>query len=186
MDAVCSVNSPNPYWAESVTANPIRLYSAPMPWKWAAIRSEFIRRRGKRAQGAIARSAHLHQSAISKLENNDNLGPAVEIFLNAIDGLGVSVADFFDELERSQNQPLQSGEPLGDTAASNPSREASHGSGSVSAASHKQDLARLRKSLQKIEADLRRMEARDRNRAAARGKKAKASASVRPSRTKVS
>jgi len=75
---------------------------------WTAIRSEFIRQRGTRNQGAIAEAGGLHQSAISKLESNDKLGPAVETFVRAIQGLGVSVSEFFAEIEAREKISLQS------------------------------------------------------------------------------
>lgn len=66
---------------------------------WATIRSAFIRLRGARTQQEIADAGQLRQSHISKLESNDNLGPAVGTFVKAVQGLGVSVSDFFRQLE---------------------------------------------------------------------------------------
>lgn len=67
--------------------------------EWKQIRSAFIRARGARTQGAIAKAGGLYQSDISKLEANDNLGPAVETFVKAIEGLGISVSSFFAAIE---------------------------------------------------------------------------------------
>jgi hypothetical protein len=73
---------------------------------WKVIRSAFIRARGGRRQEDIAKEGRLHQSAISKLEANDNLGPAVEVFTKAIEGLGMPVSEFFLQIERSQDPSL--------------------------------------------------------------------------------
>lgn len=66
---------------------------------WKTIRSEFIRRRGARTQAEIAGAGKLRQNAISKLESNDNLGPAVGTFVNAVEGLGIRVSEFFAAIE---------------------------------------------------------------------------------------
>lgn len=78
--------------------------------EWKVIRAAFIRARGRRKQEEIAQAGGLYQSAISKLESNDKLGPAVEVFIKAIEGLGMRPSQFFAELERSPNPPLK-GEP---------------------------------------------------------------------------
>jgi transcriptional regulator with XRE-family HTH domain len=67
--------------------------------EWKQIRAAFIRARGARNQDEIATASGLHQSAISKLESNDNLGPAVETFVKAIQGLGMSPSAFFARIE---------------------------------------------------------------------------------------
>lgn len=75
--------------------------------EWKAIRSAFIKARGSRNQDEIAKAGGLYQSHISKLESNDKLGPAVEVFVKAIEGLGMRPSQFFAELERSQNPALK-------------------------------------------------------------------------------
>jgi len=80
------------------------LFSAPMEWRWPELRSKFIALRGTRTQTVIADAGGLHQSAISKLENNENLGPAVEVFLNAVEGLGLRPSEFFLQLEETGRQ----------------------------------------------------------------------------------
>jgi transcriptional regulator with XRE-family HTH domain len=67
--------------------------------EWSVIRLAFIRARGTRTQGEIAAAGGLRQNAISKLESNDNLGPAVGTFVKAINGLGMSVSSFFSQIE---------------------------------------------------------------------------------------
>lgn len=67
--------------------------------EWKQIRAAFIRARGARKQDEIATAGGLHQSAISKLEANDNRGPAVETFVKAIQGLGMSPSAFFARIE---------------------------------------------------------------------------------------
>lgn len=52
-------------------------------------------------QQAIAeRGGIAGQNTVSRLLSNDKLGPSVEIFVRAIEGLGMSVAEFFSELEQ--------------------------------------------------------------------------------------
>lgn len=166
---------------------PLGIRSAPMPWKWATVRAAFLKTRGTRSQAAIAKQAGLRQNAISKLENNSNLGPAVEIFLNAVEGLGLTLSDFFLQLERSQTSALQWTDTLRNTDDLPDPQEARHGgSDSVSAASEQADLRQLRAAFRRLAADLRRMEKRDRERAAARGKKAQTRKGVRPPRAKAS
>ena len=66
---------------------------------WKTIRSAFIRTRGRRTQAEIAKAGDLLQPAISKLESNDSLGPAVGTFVKAVKGLGVPVSEFFRQIE---------------------------------------------------------------------------------------
>lgn len=67
--------------------------------EWKEIRSAFIRARGKRRQHAIAAAAGLAQGDISKIENNDLLGPTVGTFIKAVEGLGLKPSEFFASLE---------------------------------------------------------------------------------------
>lgn len=93
---------------------------------WAQIRSAFIRARGTRKQQDVARAAGLYQSHISKLEANDKLGPAVEVFVKAVEGLGMPVSQFFAQIERQTKTDLPSSAVAGITAPS-PTPEAKHG-----------------------------------------------------------
>lgn len=67
--------------------------------EWHTIRAAFIRERGTRTQAEIAEPVGLKQNAISKLEANDNLGPAVGTFVKAVLGLGMPVSKFFAQIE---------------------------------------------------------------------------------------
>ncbi len=69
---------------------------------WRTMRAAFIRARGRTPQHAIAAKGGLRQNAISKMEANDNLGPAVETFVRAIYGLGMQPSEFFKQLEQSR------------------------------------------------------------------------------------
>jgi transcriptional regulator with XRE-family HTH domain len=40
------------------------------------------------------------QNAISKLLSNDNQGPTVDTFVRAVQGLGLTLAGFFEEMEQ--------------------------------------------------------------------------------------
>jgi transcriptional regulator with XRE-family HTH domain len=58
-------------------------------------------------QKAIAdRGGIAGQNTVSRLISNDNLGPSVEIFVRAIEGLGKPVSAFFLELEQGAGAPL--------------------------------------------------------------------------------
>lgn len=126
-----SENTLQPQWAHRVAV----LDCAAMSWKWATLRSGFIAARGDQPQAVVAERAGLHQSAISKLENNDNLGPAVEVFLNAIEGLGLKPSAFFLQLEsgssqtpkKEQNSVLHSGPSPVTVSADTPQTERDHG-----------------------------------------------------------
>jgi transcriptional regulator with XRE-family HTH domain len=53
-------------------------------------------------QQAIAqRGGIAGQNSVSRLLSNDHLGPSVEIFVRAVEGLGLSLSEFFAEFERS-------------------------------------------------------------------------------------
>ena len=91
-----------PQWHEDVTGGVALLQCRGVEWK--LIRAAFIRARGTRIQEDIAKAGGLYQSAVSKLENNDQLGPAVGVFVKAIQGLGLKPSEFFAEIERLQNR----------------------------------------------------------------------------------
>lgn len=99
----------------------VLLESAVVEWK--VIRSAFIKARGRRTQGDIATAGGLHQSSISKLESNDKLGPAVEVFVKAVEGLGVKPSVFFAAIEKTTDSKL-----LDVSASQTQAQEASSGS----------------------------------------------------------
>src|SRR5262245_7640296 len=72
---------------------------------WQVIRDRYIvllhaaKRAGIRQEDIAARGGLHGQNAISKLVANDNLGPSVETFVRAVEGLGKPVSIFFAELE---------------------------------------------------------------------------------------
>lgn len=69
--------------------------------EWRRIREAFVTLREARrlTQADVAAEGRLPQSAISKLESNHNLGPSVEIFARAVQGLGVTLPQFFSFVE---------------------------------------------------------------------------------------
>jgi transcriptional regulator with XRE-family HTH domain len=69
---------------------------------WRELRSAFIRARGKRTQTAIAKECGLRPNAISKLEANLKQGPTAETFIQALEGLGRPVSEFFLQIEQAQ------------------------------------------------------------------------------------
>lgn len=71
---------------------------------WARIRTHYTAhlvaaRKAGQTQQMIARAGGLRQNAISKLQRNHHQGPTVETFLKAVQGLGVPLSTFFEELE---------------------------------------------------------------------------------------
>jgi len=78
-----------------------------MGWQWKQVR-EYYRERmraAKRKQKDIAAAGGIRQSSVSKILHNQNLGPSVEIFLNAVEGLGIPVSEFFRQFERARSEP---------------------------------------------------------------------------------
>ena len=84
---------------------------------WKTVRSAFIRARGERTQEQIAGAGGLRQNAISKLEANANKGPSVETFAKAVRGLGLSLSEFFEHLERRPLEPIPIPEGAPDDSA---------------------------------------------------------------------
>lgn len=76
---------------------------------WKTIRAAFVRHRGKRTQADIAADAGIRQNDVSRLEANDNLGPSVETFVRAVEGLGLKPSEFFREIEGGQPQTHNAG-----------------------------------------------------------------------------
>jgi transcriptional regulator with XRE-family HTH domain len=70
--------------------------------EWLAIRNRFIRLREARdlTQQEVAEKGKIKQGAISKLESNLNQGPSVETFVKAVEGLGLTLTEFFAQIER--------------------------------------------------------------------------------------
>jgi transcriptional regulator with XRE-family HTH domain len=67
------------------------------------------------------------QNLISRMLANDKDGPTVETLIKAIEGLGISVAEFFAELERRVPPVVVASSPTRPTAGpSTPSREPVH------------------------------------------------------------
>ena len=74
---------------------------------WVQIREHYRRefdaakKQRRLTQKQVAEAGGLSgQNVISKLLQNENQGPAAEIVVNAIEGLGLSVSEFFARLER--------------------------------------------------------------------------------------
>ena len=81
------------------------IYSAPA-MEWEHMRAHYVRllRAAKRdrevTQKQVAAAGGLKgQNYISKIKTASRLGPAVEIFIRAIEGLGLPPSAFFAELE---------------------------------------------------------------------------------------
>lgn len=161
---------------------PLHCAAMAKKWTWASLRTRFIATREQlpgpkqyRSQAAVAKRAGLgHQSAISKIELNDTLGPAVEVFLNALEGLDQKPSEFFAKCEKVQNQGL----PLGAASVtSGPSQgKAGHGASPIQTwRSLKADLERVRQQADAIRAELDQLARRDRRSSKARRKKASGS-----------
>jgi transcriptional regulator with XRE-family HTH domain len=76
-------------------------YTAPL-MEWQYIKHRFIEQRKSRGlnQDDVAKAGKIRQGYISKLESNLNQGPSVEIFTKAVEGLGITVSEFFRQIER--------------------------------------------------------------------------------------
>jgi transcriptional regulator with XRE-family HTH domain len=61
-----------------------------------------IARRG----GLIGDSGKVLQNVISNLLRNDRHGPTVEIFVQAVEGLGITVSEFFAAVESGDTQAI--------------------------------------------------------------------------------
>ncbi len=74
--------------------------------KWTEIRAHYAalhaqaQAAGLTQKAIAARGGIAGQNTVSRVLSNDNLGPSVEIFVRAIEGLGKSVSEFFVELEQ--------------------------------------------------------------------------------------
>ncbi len=72
---------------------------------WSEIRAHFaaVHAQAGTTQQAIAdRGGIAGQNTVSRLLANDKLGPSVEIFIRALEGLGKPASEFFAELERAR------------------------------------------------------------------------------------
>jgi transcriptional regulator with XRE-family HTH domain len=89
---------------------------------WGEIRAHFIviyaraRAAGTTQQAIAARGGIAGQNSVSRLLSNDRLGPSVEIFVRALEGLGLTPSQFFAELEASatETRPRYGGSSLSD------------------------------------------------------------------------
>lgn len=74
--------------------------------EWKVIRKHFVQ-----VRKALELNQHdiqgVPQPLISKLETNDNLGPQVETFVKAIEGMGITVSSFFLQIERQTESSLR-------------------------------------------------------------------------------
>ena len=88
--------------------------------EWRTIRAHFERiyRAGQqerglrqidvaRAGGLIGRRGQLQQNAVSRILHNKKLGPTVETFVRAVEGLGLSVSEFFEDIEQGRTSTAQ-------------------------------------------------------------------------------
>lgn len=68
--------------------------------EWKDIRKHYIAlRKARRIDQDKVKG--VPQPTISKLENNTNLGPQVETFVKAVEGLGLTLSQFFAQLENT-------------------------------------------------------------------------------------
>src|SRR5262245_10031346 len=76
-----------------------RRQSAPVAHSWAPIRKRFIElfELSGRTQADVARLGGLNgQHTVSKILANDMNGPTLDVFVKAVAGLGISLAEFFE------------------------------------------------------------------------------------------
>ena len=79
-----------------------------------------------RTQKDIARDGGLHQSAVSKMLANTKRGPTVSTFGRAVQGLGLSLTDFFATLEQVERAPERAIAEFEEAIRLNPSFAAAH------------------------------------------------------------
>lgn len=86
-----------------------------MAMRWTEIRAHLAALHAQAQSAGVTQKAIAQrggiagQNTVSRVLSNENLGPSVEIFVRALEGLGKSVSEFFAELEQQQS-PL-AGEP---------------------------------------------------------------------------
>jgi hypothetical protein len=79
--------------------------------KWRRIRDHYAQlfKIADLTQDEVAKAGALSgQNAISRLLANEKLGPAVETFINAILGLGITPSQFFATLEQTDRAAVSS------------------------------------------------------------------------------
>lgn len=93
-------------------------------------------------QAAVARRGGLaDQKIVSTLLSNDNLGPQVETFIRAIEGLGLTPSAFFASLEGGTSASLNGGTPDKNRAGvTSPDRAIAHTPGISRGADDPADL----------------------------------------------
>lgn len=75
--------------------------------EWNRLRAHYERvfkeakARGETQESVAKRGGLKNQNLISKMLDNDNLGPQAETFVRAIQGLGMTVSSFFEQIEGS-------------------------------------------------------------------------------------
>lgn len=71
---------------------------------WGQIRAHYARalKQSTRTQVMVAEAGELRQNAVSKMLANSRLGPSVETFVRAVEGLGMPLSEFFASLERGE------------------------------------------------------------------------------------
>lgn len=71
---------------------------------WRLVREHYKRllTASGRTQSDVARAAGLPQSAIHKLMANKGDGPSVETLLRAVQGLGITLSEFFGQVEQER------------------------------------------------------------------------------------
>lgn len=81
---------------------PARIYSAAVDWTRVRAYYRQLMTERRVTQQLVARRGHLRQKDVSLLLSNARKGPTTETFLRAVEGLGMSVADFFVGFARDQ------------------------------------------------------------------------------------
>lgn len=96
------------------------IYSSTVEWK--ALRTHYERlfmeakTRGE-TQETVAARGGLRQNKISKLLSIENLGPQVETFVRAVEGLGMSPSSFFAQIEGVSAPGVPAHEPVSPQAS---------------------------------------------------------------------
>jgi transcriptional regulator with XRE-family HTH domain len=111
---------------------------------WTEIRAHYAALYARAQAGGTtqkviaARGGITGQNNVSRLLSNDRRGPSVEIFVHAVEGLGLSLSQFFAEMEGYVANSAAAA-----AAAPSEERPIHHGDSSLSGALTQNDPARL-------------------------------------------
>lgn len=121
---------------ECITGVSLPLYSGAVEWKVLRAHYERLFREAKQqrreTQETVAKRGGLDQNVISRLLSIKELGPQVENFVRAIEGLGITPSEFFRQIESQTDTDIRDSSVNGKSTIPLPNTEAFHGGAVVS------------------------------------------------------